>query len=314
MSRNAALFAVMCLVWGLTWWPVKVGAAHVPPIFLAAARFVVAGTLMLAWAGRGALAVPRSARLRLLATALIINTGNYALLFWGVARAPTGLAAIVNFATIPMFSLLASHWLEAEPIARRQVKAIAIGTLGLALLFATRAMGALGIAPAAAAELWGLAAIALGTLLYCVGAVLSRPIATTMPVLALAGWQTLIGGVGLCALSLAFEPVELRHLSTLATWPTLPALLFLVAAGSLAGFTIYLRLLRDWGAFRAGLYAFVSPVIAVGVGVVALSERFGWAEGLGAVLMFSAAAIALRKTPAAAASAGTAASVEGAGR
>jgi hypothetical protein len=43
MNRNAALFAVMCVVWGLTWWPVKVGAAHVPPIFLAAARFLLAG-------------------------------------------------------------------------------------------------------------------------------------------------------------------------------------------------------------------------------------------------------------------------------
>ena len=91
-----------------------------------------------------------------------------------------------------------------------------------------------------------------------------------------------------------------RHWRELATWPTLPALAFLVAAGSLAGFTIYMRLLRDWGAFRAGLYAFVSPVIAVGVGVVALSERFGWAEGLGAVLMFGAAAISLKRPPAAA--------------
>jgi drug/metabolite transporter (DMT)-like permease len=36
-------------------------------------------------------------------------------------------------------------------------------------------------------------------------------------------------------------------------------------------------------------------VIAVGVGVLVLSERFGWAEGLGAVLMFGAAAIALRR-------------------
>jgi drug/metabolite transporter (DMT)-like permease len=250
---------------------------------------------MLAWAGRDATAVPRSARARLLATALIINTGNYALLFWGVARAPTGLAAIVNFATIPVFSLLASHWLEGEPIVRRHITAIALGTLGLTLLFATRALGALGTAPAGSAELWGLAAIALGTLLYCVGAVLSRPIATTMPVLTLAGWQTLIGGIGLSLLSLALEPVEAGHLRALATWPTLPALLFLVVAGSLAGFTIYMRLLRDWGAFRAGLYAFVSPVIAVGVGVVALSERFGGAEGLGAVLMFGAAAIALRK-------------------
>ena len=75
----------------------------------------------------------------------------------------------------------------------------------------------------------------------------------------------------------------------------MPALAFLVVAGSLAGFTIYMRLLRDWGAFRAGLYAFVSPVIAVGVGVVALSERFGWAEAAGAALMFAAAAVALRR-------------------
>jgi drug/metabolite transporter (DMT)-like permease len=295
MTRNAALFFVMCLVWGLTWWPVKVGAAHVPPIFLAAARFLLAGALMLAWAGRAATVVPRPARPRLLATALLVNTGNYALLFWGVARAPTGLAAIVNFGTIPVFSLLASRWLEGEPIARRQVAAIALGIVGLALLFATRAVGNGGAGAAVHGELWGLAAIALGTLLYCVGAVLSRPLTTAMPVLTLAGWQTLIGGVGLAAVSLVLEPVGMRDLRELAAWPTLPALVFLVVAGSLAGFTIYMRLLRDWGAFRAGLYAFVSPVIAVGVGVLVLSERFGWAEGLGAVLMFGAAAIALRR-------------------
>ena len=61
MNRNAALFGLMCLVWGLTWWPVKVGAAYVPPIFLAAARFLIPGTLMLALSGRDALAVPWSA-------------------------------------------------------------------------------------------------------------------------------------------------------------------------------------------------------------------------------------------------------------
>ncbi|MEO9067202.1 MAG: EamA family transporter, partial [Caldimonas sp.] len=251
MSRNAALFLVMCLVWGLTWLPVKIGAAHVPPIFLAAARFLVAGTLMLAWAGRDALRVPRSALARLLGTALLVNTGNYALLFWGIAHAPTGLAAIVNFGAIPVFTLLASRWLEAEPITPRQVAALALGLLGLAFLFATRAMDSAGTAHASAAESWGLAAIALGTLLYCVGAVLTRPISSAMPVLALAGWQTLIGGVGLSAVSLTLEPVEGRHFRALMSWPTLPALAFLIVAGSLAGFTIYMRLLRDWGAFRA---------------------------------------------------------------
>ncbi len=32
MSRNAALVLMMCRVWGLTWLPVKIGAAHVQPI------------------------------------------------------------------------------------------------------------------------------------------------------------------------------------------------------------------------------------------------------------------------------------------
>ena len=200
MNRNAALFLVMCLVWGLTWWPVKVGAAHVPPIFLAAARFLVAGALMLAWAGRAALAVPRAARARLLATALLVNTGNYALLFWGIARAPTGLAAIVNFGDDP--GLLAAR----QPLARRRADRAAPrrrdrarhARPGAAVRDARdgRARQRRRRRPA---ELWGLAAIALGTLLYCVGAVLSRPIATAMPVLALAGWQTLIGGIGLAA-------------------------------------------------------------------------------------------------------------------
>ena len=91
------------------------------------------------------------------------------------------------------------------------------------------------------------------------------------------------------------EEVGPAQFRALAGWPVLPALATLVIGGSLIGFTIYLRLLRDWGAFHAGLYAFVSPVIAVTAGMVVLGEPFGWAEAAGAVLMFGAAAIALRR-------------------
>ncbi len=295
MSRNAALFALMCLVWGLTWLPVKVGAAHVPPVFLAAARFSIAGLLMLLWAGRDVAKVPRAAWPRLVVTALLLNTGNYTLLFWGTAHAPSGLAAIVNFATIPIFTLLASRAIAGEPIDRRKLVAIGLGTAGLGFLFATRALGGLSAAQGDPLEALALGAVAAGTLLYCTGAVLARPIAGVMPTLTLAGWQTLIGGIGLTAVSLTLEPVAVSDLARLASWPVLPALAFLIVGGSLMGFTIYMRLLRDWGAFRAGLYAFISPAIAVAVGVFALSEPFGWSEALGALMMFGAAAIALKR-------------------
>jgi drug/metabolite transporter (DMT)-like permease len=295
MSRNVVYFAMMCLVWGLTFLPVKIAAAHVPPIFLAAARFSIAGLLMLAWAGRDAFKVQRSAWPRLAATALLVNTGNYALLFWGAKHAPSGLSAIVNMATIPIYMLLASRVIEGHRISAPRVVAIALGTVGLGFLFAARAVGGLGTASGDALEAWGLAAVALGTLLYSIGAVLTRPIAVTMPTLTLAGWQTVIGAVGLIAISAALEPVGVNDFRALAQWPVLPSLAALVIGGSLIGFTIYLRLLRDWGAFRAALYAFISPVIAVGAGVVVLAEPFGPAEAVGALLMFAAAAIALRR-------------------
>lgn len=293
LSREALLFAVLCLVWGLTFLPVRIATEHVPPIFLAAARFVFAGALLLAWAGRDALRVPREAVPRLVGTSLLVNTGSYSLLFWGLSHAPSGLSAIVNMATIPIWTLLASRIIEGQAITGRRLFAIALGTVGLSFLFAGRLAEGLGAADRL--EGWGLGAVALGTLSYCVGAVLTRPVAGKIPTLALAGWQSAIGTVGLIAASLALEPVEMRHVAALFGWPVGPALGFLVVVGSLVGFTIYLRLLRDWGAFRAGLYAFVSPVIAVAAGIILLGEPFGPAEAAGALLMFGAAAIALKR-------------------
>ena len=63
--------------------------------------------------------------------------------------------------------------------------------------------------------------------------------------------------------------------------------------GSLGAFSIFLWLVRDWGAFRAGLYAFVSPIIAVAIGVVYAHEPFGWAEAVGGVVMLTATALTL---------------------
>lgn len=294
-TRNGVLFACMCLVWGLTFLPVKIAAEHVPPIFFAAARFVIAGPLLLAWAGRDAFRVPVAARWRLLLTALLVNTLCYSLVFWGTAHAPSGLAAIVNLSTIPLWSLLASRLIEGTPVTRRQIAAVALGCVGLCFLFWSRAAGGLDKAARDPLELWGLASVALGTLSYCTGAVLTRAIAPAIPTLTLAGWQSTLGAVGLVALSLALEPVTVDHGAALLAWPVLHALAFIIVAGSLIGFTVYLRLLRDWGAFYAGLYAFVSPVIAVAAGMLVLSEPFGFAEAAGALLMFAAAGIALRR-------------------
>ena len=140
-----------------------------------------------------------------------------------------------------------------------------------------------------------MVALVVGTLSYCWGSILSRPLLRTLAPLPLSGWLTLIGGTGLLILALLFEPIDTATLSAFLQLPILGSWLFLVLGGSIVAFTLYLRLLRDWGPTRAGLYAFVSPIIAVVLGVFVFDETFGAYEILGSTIMLAAAALAMRR-------------------
>jgi drug/metabolite transporter (DMT)-like permease len=70
--------------------------------------------------------------------------------------------------------------------------------------------------------------------------------------------------------------------------------LFLVILGSLVSYTFYLTLVRDWGASRAGTYAFISPAIAVVLGAILLDERVRALDVVAMVIMGVAAWLALR--------------------
>jgi len=291
MSRNALLFLSMSVVWGFTWIPSKIAMDHSPPLLFAAVRYIIAAPLMLIMAGMVGRVAPAGSLGRLIVSALLVNTGCYALLYWGIHRTPTGLAAIVNMATIPLFSILLGRLHGDETIDRRKIAAIALGTVGLALLYARR----LPVAGHAAdpSEALGLAAVLGASVCYCWGAVISRPLTRVMTPMALAGWQSAIGALTLLILSLSFEQAGMAELEELARWPTNGCLAFMIIGGTLLGYLIYLRLLRDWGPFRAGLYAFVSPAIAVIAGVVFMDETFGWQEAVGGLVMFTAAGLAI---------------------
>ncbi|WP_230531172.1 DMT family transporter [Microvirga roseola] len=280
-------FALMALIWGLTWLPMKLASEAVPPIFLAALRFALAGLCYLAITLAKGLPLRPEQPGRVIAASLLITTGCYSLLFWGVARAPTGLSAIVNLALLPIFLILVGALYGQERITTRRLAAIGLGLVGLVLLFSGRT------GRTQDGAFIGLAAVAAATLSYAWGAVVSRPLMQAMHPLALAFWQTSIGALGLVPISLMVEGYDPAYFAALADWRALLGLGALVLGGSLIGFSIYLWLVRDWGAFRAGLYSFVSPVIAVAAGVVFAQEAFGWPEALGMGVTLTATALAL---------------------
>ena len=131
------LFAMLCIVWGTSWIAMKLALAEVPPFTFTVARSFVAGAAMLAMSGTAApVELLRRAPGRMLAVAFLTNTLTYAGLYWGTARVSTGLAAIVNNALMPVGLFAFGLVFREEAFSRRRLAGIALGAVGLAMLFA----------------------------------------------------------------------------------------------------------------------------------------------------------------------------------
>lgn len=291
-TRNLLKFGVLCFVWGLTWIAVKLGVETVPPMMFAATRFMVAGAVLiaLAWSRGQRSAFARADKTRLLFVSLLMITLCYGPLFWGMQFVPSGTAAVLEMSLTPLALLAFGIALGEEHWNGVRAFAMLLGGGGLGLLFAP-SVNLAGIETGL--PLLGLVAIAWAAISSAWGSVLSKPLISNYGSARLSGLTTLIGGSVLLFISLAIEPRSAESLVTPWEWQAVGGWLFLVIFGSLLGYSIYMQLLRDIGPARAGSFAFVSPAIAVLVGVVFANEPAEPLRFIGMALMVLAAAVCL---------------------
>lgn len=299
------LFALMCLIWGTTWIAIKAGISVVPPIFFAGTRFTVAGLLLMAFLLiRGdTLRLARADFWRWAAVTLLMIVANYALLFWGARYVSSGLASILGTALMPIALLSLGAALGEDRFTVPRALGVAIGVLGLRFLFGPKAM--VGSGAAHDMQVLACGAIVLSALAYSLGSVMARPLLRSHPPVLVSTVTTLAGGGILVLGALAFEPGAAAALPLdwgVAAWA---GWLFLVLGGSLAAYTIYLHLIREWNAARAGSYAFISPVIAVALGVLVFGESVTGTDAVGIAAMLAGAWLTLRPLPEDAAPAST---------
>jgi drug/metabolite transporter (DMT)-like permease len=292
VTINHLLFLLMSLIWGITWIATKAGLLAVPPLFFGAVRYVLVGAALLAVVRNLPEIFGGGRAPRLILTGGLVVVGCYGFLYWGMQFVASGVAGVVNMSMNPVCLFGFAILLGQERPTWRHGLALVLGIAGLVILFAGKAEVA-----GTAAELWGAAAMVAAALSYCLGSVLSRPLLDQLTPLQLTAAQGLVGAVGLTALSLALEPVSAGTLRAMLQPGPLAGVLFLVIAGTFVAYTIFLRLVRDWGAPRAGLYSFVSPVVALLLGALVYAEPLTWRELTGAAIMLLAAAIAIARRP-----------------
>src|SRR5207237_7225366 len=113
------------------------------------------------------------------------------------------VAGVINMSTIPVFLFGFAIFLGQERPSWRHAAALVLGAAGLVILFSNKASFG-----GSAAELWGAAAVVAGSLTYCLGSVLSRPLLDELSPIQLTAAQALVGAAGLAVLSLLLEPVR----------------------------------------------------------------------------------------------------------
>jgi drug/metabolite transporter (DMT)-like permease len=201
-----------------------------------------------------------------------------------------GLASVISSALTPIALLLFAVSLGQERASARQIGAIALGVLGVFMLFGPAALaGRLDVW-----ELLGASGVIIGCLCYCAGSVMTRPMMRTLEPVQLAGLTDLVGGLVLLISSLCFEPGAWESMRFNWGWPAFLAWLYLLGPGALMSTTMYFLLVRDWGASRPGTYAFISPVIAVIIGSSLFGEKLELENAFGMGLMLCGAFFALR--------------------
>lgn len=281
---------VLCLIWGTTWFFIKIGLEDLPPISFAAIRFVLALLILSAIIFIKKIPIPKDWRTWkfLMLTGCLQFSVNYSLVFWSEQHISSGLAAVLQ-ATIPIFGLiLAGIFLPAERITWFKTGAILLGFSGVAVIFLEQMQikGVMGLA--------GCAAIVFGAYAASQSIVLVKKYADGLNPLSLVFGQMLCGVVPLVLYGLIKESSPLEFHWTLQAWL---CVLYLAVFGTVVAFSILYWLLSRIESTKVMMNALLTPLIAVIVGAVFLGEKLPFQTiGGGALILASIGLIVFRKT------------------
>jgi drug/metabolite transporter (DMT)-like permease len=194
LSANLLTFLVLCLVWGLTWIATNVGIGTVPPLLFAATRFIAAGVLVSLWMGREIHVSEWQNKdvMRLFPASLLMVTLTYGPLFWGMRYVSSGTAGVLEMSLTPIALLGFGIALRQESWSWVNAIAIALGIVGLCILFAPSIKADEG--PSVVWSVGGFVAIAWAAISYAWGSVLARPLVERYGSGLLSGATMLIGG------------------------------------------------------------------------------------------------------------------------
>ncbi|PJK09911.1 EamA family transporter [Lysobacteraceae bacterium NML08-0793] len=265
--RDVLLTALAPLIWGSTYWVTTQFLPPDRPFTAAVLRCLPAGVLLLLWARR----LPQMAEWAKIALLAFLNIGFFqAMLFVAAYRLPGGLAAILSSTQILMVLLLV--WLVGrEPVTKGAWLFAVLGVVGVALLV---------LSPQAKADVLGIVAALSGAASMATGVFFGKRWRVDLPLLALTGWQLLLGGVMLLPLALWRESLPPQ-----LTLSHVGGYLYLCLLGAVLAYALYFRGIAKLPPAAVSSLGLLSPVCAFVLGWLFLGQSMNAAALVGFALV-----------------------------
>src|ERR1700722_8744176 len=263
-AKPAAWLIVACLlavyiVWGTTYFAIKVAIEGFAPFFLVGTRFVVAGVLLLGWQALRGAPAPTAKQWRgaALIGFLLLVVGN-----GGVAVAEHWVSSGATVALISVMTLATALWscLFGERPRRLEWGAIVLGGIGAAVMLMGRGLQG---------SLVGTLVILLGTTCWSLGTVLSRRVDIPHGPTGF-GAEMLTAGLLALMVSVVLGEHWVLPDSPRVWW----AWVYLVFFGSVIAFSAYRFVVERVSPALASTYAYVNPPVALCVGWWLGNESF----------------------------------------
>ncbi len=270
MNKNLLAYLsliIVCLVWGSTYFAIRIGVATFPPFLFSAIRQIMAGGIMLvALKIIGKLQLRRSDLLNQSITGILMVTLGNGVIGWCERYITSGLAALI-LSLIPVFVVVISYLFGFD---RRRphiliLFGLILGCLGIILIFRDN------LKDIANPEYFLGMLIAFGACLaWASGSVFSKfKILNHKNVFQNAGLQLLTGGIALVLFSLFLDDyTELKVISGKSIW----ALAYLIVFGSIIAYSSFVYALKNLPIGVSSLYAYINPFIAIMLGYFFLNE------------------------------------------
>lgn len=274
MSRPVLVWISLSLIWGSTWLFIKIGLADLPPFTFAAVRFALAIVALAPVAVMRRVKLPRNPAdwVLMIGTGILLFAVTYGLVFWGEQHISSGMAALL-FSTFPLFGLVIAHFhLHDEKMTATKVSGTIIGIGGVAVVLSNQlqATGELAFWASVGIVASAAAAAYADVLIKARGGHLDPALMTLV--------QMCAGVVPLAAIGLYTEgnPIDFIW-SPMAVISTL----YLALIGTALSFVLLYWLFKHMDVTKTMLITFVTPLVAVALGIVVLREAFSWRTATG---------------------------------